>query len=242
MNQSPLQTPLVSVPSWPHAAPLLAGLDERGDLRLATMPLEAIAEALRFQACACALVPPYLLLDDPALCVIPGAGHVASEGCTTERLTTTHALESIRRIQVTPEARHLTIYVQVIFAERGLPAPEFVPVDIANPGDALLVTGAGEQSLSAAGYNLAELWRATTDTPLVLGVWACHGNGPIRLLRTVLGEAARRGTADCDRDETGVVRYTYEILSAESDCLRALHRLARQHTIAGATVESIAFC
>ncbi|MBL7647080.1 MAG: hypothetical protein JNK74_12915 [Candidatus Hydrogenedentes bacterium] len=242
MNQSPLHTPLVGVPSWPEAAPLLAGLDERGDLRLATMPLEAIAEALRLQACACALVPPSLLLDDPALCVIPGAGLVAAEGCTTERLTTTHALESVRRIQVTPQARHLAIYVQVIFAARGLPAPEFVPVDSAAPGDAMLVTGAGEQRLSAAGYNLAKLWRTTTDTPLVLGVWACQGNAPIRLLRTVLGEAARRGTAEYDRGESGVLGYTYEILSAESECLRALHRLARQYAIAGATVESIAFC
>lgn len=242
MVQSPFLPPLIGVPSWPHAAPLLSGLDERGDLRLAAMPVEAIAEALRLQACACALVPPCVLLDDPALCVIPGAGLAAREGGTTERLITTRALESVRRIQVTPEARHLVIYIQIIFAERGLPMPEFVPPNTADHGDARLVSGAGKKGPSGEGHDVAELWRALTGTPLVLGVWACHGNGPIRLLRTVLGEASRRGEMALNRDVSGGGEYYYRILSAESDCLRALHRLARQHAIAGASVESIAFC
>lgn len=242
MYQSPFLPPLVGVPSWPHAAPLRAGLDERGDLRLATMELEALANALRSQTCACALVPPSQLLEDPALCVIPGAGLVAGERCTTERLITTRAMETIRRIRVTPEARPLSVYAQVIFAERGLTIPELITEDQTDDGDALLVTGAREQSLSAAGYNLAELWRALTDTPLVLGVWACHGNGPIRLLRTVLGEASRRGEMAFDREISGGSEYYYRILSAESECLRALHRLARRHAIAGASVEAIAFC
>jgi predicted solute-binding protein len=242
MVQSPFLTPLVGVPTWQHAAPLLTGLEERGDLRLTAMPVEAIAEALRLQACACALVPPCVLLDDPALCVIPGAGLAAQDGSTTERLITTSALESVRRIQVTPEARHLAIYIQIIFAERGLPMPAFVPPDVADRGDALLVSGAGEKNRPGEGHDLAELWRALTRTPLVLGVWVCHGNSPIRLLRTVLGESARRGEAELNKNVSGAGEYYYRILSAESECLRALHRLARHHAIAGASVESIAFC
>lgn len=242
MVQSPFLTPLVGVPTWPHAAPLLTGLDERGDLRLAAMPVEAIAEALRLQACACALVPPCVLLDDPALCVIPGAGLAAQEGGTTERLITTGALESVHRIAVTPEARHLVIYLQIIFAEQGLAMPEFVPPDMAERGDALLVSGPGETVQSGEGHDVAELWRALTGTPLVLGVWVCHGNGPIRLLRTVLGEASRRGEVELNKNVSGAAEYYYRILSAESECLRALHRLARRHAIAGASVESIAFC
>ncbi len=242
MYQSPFLTPLVGVPIWPHAAPLLTGLDERGDLRLTAMPVEAIAEALRLQACTCALVPPCVLLDDPGLRVIPGAGLAVEEGGTTERLITSDALESVRRIQVTPEARRLAVYIQVIYAERGLPMPEFALPNAAERGDALLVSGANEGGPSDEGHNVAELWRALTHTPLVLGVWVCHENGPIRLLRTVLGEASRRGEMEFNRDVPGGSNYYYRILSAESECLRTLHRLARRHAIAGASVESIAFC
>ena len=242
MYQNPFLPPLVAVPSWPHATPLLAGLDERGDLRLATMELDEIAEALRTEKCACALVPPAVLLDNPALCVLPGAGLVAGEDSTMERLLSNRALESIRRIKVTAEARPLSIYLQIIFATRGIPVPIIIPSDEDEDGDALLVTGAGLPTAATTGYNIADLWRTTTGTPLVLGVWACQGAGPIRMLRTVLGEAARRGTSASEDHGTSGPPYTYRMLSEESECLRTLHRLARQFAIAGASVESIAFC
>lgn len=242
MYPSPFPPLTLAVPNWPHAAPLLAGLDERGDLAIASMAPGDVIEALRNRSCACALVPPALLLADPDLAVIPGAGLVAGATCNSEQLIATSPLEAIRRVRVAVEAQPLSLYLQCIFAARGLPLPELVSWDRAESADAQLLSGADQRAPDAQGYNVAELWRATTDTPLVLGVWACHASHAIRRLRTLLGEAAQRGIAEGDQPPLGGGAYTYQLLSAESDCLRTLHRLARTHAIAGATVESIAFC
>jgi predicted solute-binding protein len=237
MFHEPYHTPVIGIPPWSAAAPLLSGLDGRGDLRLNVLPADQLGTALATGQCACALHSPGGLLEDPALCVIPGAGLVAINTDSRERLVTELPLESIRRITVAPGAWVLTLYVQVLFRELRLPVPELVAEEDPQDGDAVLVSGVDGGSTVQESHDVAALWRATTGSPLVLGVWASHGNGPLRLLRQVLGEAARQG-------EAGTVPegYTYRLLSGESDGLRTLHRLARHHAIAGASVESIGFC
>lgn len=237
MFHEPYHTPVIGIPLWSAAAPLLSGLDGRGDLRLNVLPADQLGTALATWECACALLNPADLLEDPALCVIPGAGLVANDTVSRERLVTELPLESIRRIAVAPGASILALYVQVLFRELGLSAPELVAEGELQDGDAVLVSGVDGGYTAQESHDVAALWRATTESPLVLGVWACHGNGPLRLLRQVLGEAARQG-------EAGTVPegYTYRLLSEESDGLRTLHRLAKHHAIAGASVESIGFC
>lgn len=242
MFQSPFLPPLIGVPPWPAIAPLITGLDARGDLRLITLSPEQFAAPRGDHDCACALVSAATLLDDPALHVLPGAGLVARETTTTERLLCEGPLDSIRRIFVTPGALTLQRHVQVLFAERGLPVPEMVAAQHGEAEAATLVSGVdGRDRHDRAGYDVAEMWRECTDTPLVLGVWVCRSDGPIRLLRQVLAEAARRGEAELNGAETAR-HYDYRILSAASDSIRTLHRLARHHAIAGASVESIGFC
>lgn len=232
---------VIGVPPWPAIAPLISGLDDRGDLKLTTLFPDRHADPLGELGCACALVSPATLLDAPALHVLPGAGFVVNETSPSERLLWDGALESIRRISVTPGAIALERYVQVLFAEQGLPVPELVEAEYEDSEEATLVSGVDSSPNDRAGYDVAAMWRACTGTPLVLGVWACRSDGPIRLLRHVLGEAARRGEAELDGSEA-TRHYYYRILSAESDSIRALHRLARKHAIAGANVEAIGFC
>ena len=242
MFQSPFNPPVVGVPPWRAIAPLIAGLDDRGDLKLITLSPERRADPLGEHGCACGLVSPATLLDDPALHAIPGAGFVARETGNSERLLCDAPLASIRRISVTPGAVALERYVQVLFAELGLPLPDLIPAERSEAGEATLVSGVDSSPNEGAGHDIAAMWRECTDTPLVLGVWACRSDGPIRLLRHVLGEAALRGEAALDGSDATTRHYYYRMLSAESDSIRALHRLARKHAIAGANVEAIGFC
>jgi predicted solute-binding protein len=232
----------IGVPPWPAIAPLVLGLKERGDMRLLTLTPEQIAVSLRGDHCACALIAPALLLDDPELHVLPGAGLVVRETGTSERLVCDAPLESIRRVFVTPGAEALTLYVRLLFAEQGLSIPEFNSAQDGSASDATLISGVERDHGNIAGHDVAAMWRECTDTPMVLGVWACRSNGPIRVMRHVLGETAIRGEADLDGANAVTRNYYYRMLSAESDSIRALHRLARKHAIAGATVESIGFC
>ena len=117
-----------------------------------------------------------------------------------------------------------------------------ISVQDGGDSDATLISGVDIDHEICAGYDVPAMWRERTDTPLVLGVWACRSDGPIRLMRHVLGEAAQRGEATHDGYSTASRNYYYRMLSAESDAIRTLHRLARRHAIAGATVESIGFC
>jgi predicted solute-binding protein len=242
MFQSPFNPPVVGVPMWNVIAPLISGLNERGDIKLTTLPPKECADPLGEHGCACALVSPAALLDDPALRVLPGAGLVARETASSERLLCDASLESICRILVTPDALGLVRYVQVLFAERGLPQPTMVATGNAESADATLVSGVDSDPSDIAGYDIAALWRECTDTPFVRAVWVCRSDGPARLLRHVLGEAALRGVAALAEADVATRHYSYRMLSAESDTLRTLHRLARRHAIAGANVESIGFC
>ena len=234
---SPFLPTVVGVPgALPEAGPLLNGLDERGDLKLLFLPTYQLGGALLRQECACALVPPSVVLEDATISIIPGAGLVAVEGSRAAWLMTDLPLESIRRIRVEPSAQALAVYVQVLFAERGLSASALCAPDVSGTEtDATLIWDG--TAAKKAGFNVEALWRECTDTPLVLAVWACRDSGAIRLLRQVLGEAARRGEA-----EAGSTTLSYRILSAESESIRTLHCLARKHAIAGASVESIGFC
>jgi len=242
MFPNPFIPPVVAVPPWPTVAPLITGLEDRGDLKLLTLTPDQIIVSLCEHRCACALVSPACLLDESELHVLPGAGFVVRDTATSERLLADGPLESVRRIQVTPGAEFLTLYVRVLFLERGLPMPEMIPVRDDGDSDATLISGVDVEHGICAGYDVAAMWRECTDTPLVLGVWACRSDGPIRLMRHVLGEAAQRGEAMHDESGTASRNYYYRMLSAESDCIRTLHHLARRHAIAGATVESIGFC
>ena len=242
MSQNPFIPPVIGGPPWPAVAPLIAGLEHRGDLKLAFHSPVRGADPLSEHGCACALVSPATLLDDPALRVLPGAGLVTRETATSERLLCNVPLESIRRILVTPGGITLERYVQVLFAERGLPLPAMVTAESGESGDATLVSGVDSNQNDPAGYDIAAMWRECTDTPLVLGVWACRSDGPIRLLRHVLGEAAQRGESELDGSDAVTQQYYYRMLSAESNSIRALHHLARKHAIAGANVEAIGFC
>lgn len=232
----------IGVPPWPAIAPLLAGLEERVDIKLRALSTEQVSVSLNEHRCVCALIAPALLLNEPELHVLPGAGLVTRDTATSERLLCDAPLESIRRILVTPGTEPLTLYVRVLFAERGLPIPEIISAQDDGDSDATLISGVNRDHGSEAGYDVAAMWRECTSTPLVLGVWACRSHGPIRLMRQVLGEAARRGEAMTERNPGVTQQYYYRMLSAESDAIRMLHRLARKHAIAGATVESIGFC
>lgn len=238
MFSSPFLPTVVGVPAaLPEAGPLLNGLDERGDLTFLVLPAGQLGGALLRQECACALVSPSVVLEDRTLSIIPGAGLVAVEDSPVARLVTDLPLDSVRQIRVEPRAEALAAYVRVIFAERGLPSPILSRSDDEVSLDATLVLDDAPTGCVRAGFNVEALWRECTGTPLVLAVWVCRESGPIRILRQVLGEAARRGAV-----ERPSASFSYQVLSAESECLRALHRLARKHAIGGASVESIGFC
>lgn len=238
MYPNPTHVPVVALPSWPEALPLIAGLDQRGDLNLHFMRSARLVDALRNGECDCALLPPTALLENPDLRVIPGAGLIAMDHSPVERLFSKLPLKEIKRIQTSDRSAPIAPFVQVLFVTQGLRCPELINDDDGETLGATLSSGVQ----APGGHDIAALWREQTGTPLVLGVWACRHDGPARHLRHVLGEAARCGEQTSAESVDHPQWYHYRMLSRESESIRTLHHLARQHAIAGANVESIVFC
>ena len=249
----PLQTPAIAVPDCYYVRPLLHGLHLREDLSLRSCEPDGLMDVLSDPACCCAFVSPTALLRDDRLSVLPGAGAVAREAAVSERLITSAPLEAVRTVAVAPGAAHLVDYIRVLFAERGLPQPDFFAEGdgAATAEIARLVSGDSGLAHDAAipGHDVGALWKECTGMPMVLGLWACTPMAPYRLLRQVLGEAARQeeealaGKAATSGAEVATKDHLYyRLLSLESDSIRTLHALARRHAICETSAESIAFC
>lgn len=247
--------PIVAAPDLFYARPLLADLEHRRDFALELLPQDAIAEALSTGRCACGLVSPTALLRNANLSVLPGAGVAATRSTPSERLITSVPLDRIRTIAVTPGAAPLEDYLRVLYAERGIPAPAFLPASApaSDSADATLASGDTTPMGDEEYVDIGKLWKETTGLPMVLAVWACGPRSPYRMLRQTLAEAARRGVeeraahgSDAPEEDTGESlnrsHYYFQVLSQESDSIRALHEGARRHAISETIVESIAFC
>lgn len=228
----------IAAPPWSAANPLLVGLERRSDVIVQRLPLETIADDLRRGALSCALIPPALLLRLPALTILPGTGLIARPGAATERILTEAPLADIRKLAVPPGLESLALYVELCFALRGWPLPaRYAPGE--RPEAPTLSSALDGTPPTDPGHDIAALWEDCTDLPLVLAAWVCTGPAHTRKLRQILAESAREGVEAMAPETT---RYRYELLSAESECLRRLHCLCETHAIGGATVESMVFC
>lgn len=250
MFDDTIRLPLVGISDTYQARPLAGALASRQDLKLVYASPGEMSTMLDQGRCDCALLPPAALLTDARFMVLPGSGVVAHKAAVSERLITTLPLEEVHTIATAAESEHLCAYVNVLFAERGLPAPTFVQ-DTNAPVDATLISGDAGLTTADGGYDLGTLWFETTELPMVLGAWVCAATAPYRRLRQLLGEAGRDCVSPGAAPHGEVIgrarsvidaHYYYRLLSLESDSLRRLHALAVRHAICETSSESIAFC
>ncbi len=228
----------VAFPEVYYTTPLVAKLQQRLDLTLHPLaPAQLDASAL--QQHGCVLLSPAALLAVSEIRLLPGMG-VSAHGATgTERLLSSAPLEEIVDVQVHPDAAHLLPLLELLYLARDLTPPTPVPYDAGATAPLLCSGDVGRALGDREGHDLGELWHALTELPLVLGVWACAPGAPYRMLRTVLATAAREGTVEEDGD-AGLLHH--ELLSRESDSIRAFHTLAVSHGRAEASSEAIVFC
>lgn len=228
----------IAVPPWAAAAPLLVGLERRGDVMVKRLPLESIAHELQRGGTTCALIPPALILRLPDLAILPGAGITARPGAATERILMEAPLADLRSLVVHPDLESLALYVELSFAQRGWSPPaRIAPGD--RPDAPTLCSALEGNPAAGPGHDIAALWEDCTALPLVLAAWVCTGPAHTRKLRQLLAESAREGSESMDSRGTA---YRYELLSGESESLRMFHHLCRTHAIGGATAESMVFC
>ena len=228
----------VAFPEVYYTAPLVTNLQQRFDLVLHSVaPAQLDASALAHHGCV--LLPPSALLAAPEIRLLPGIG-VSAHGATgTERLLSAAPLEEIVEVQIHPDATHLRPLLELLYLAKGLTPPTPLPYEIDGTAPLLCSGDAGRTMIDRAGHDLGILWHEVMELPLVLGVWACAPDAPYRTLRTVLGAAAREGSMQKNAG-TGLLHH--ELLSRESDSLRAFHALAVSHGRAEANSEAIAFC
>lgn len=228
----------VAYPDVYYTTPLVSGLVARRDLTLhALPPHQSDVSALTQHGCV--FVPPSVLLEAPELRLLPGIG-VAAHGATgSERLVTSAPLEGITEIGIHPEAGHLWPILELLYLARELTPPSRVPYAADGSVPCLISGNTGQEMADAPGHDLGTLWHETTELPLVLGVWACAPGSPYRMLRTVLGGAARSDVAMAPGERS--LLHT-SLLSRESDSLRALYALAVTHGRAEANEAAIVFC
>jgi len=180
----------VSIVQYLNTAPLVRGLTHgplRGKYELSFTVPSQCAEELRTGAADIAILPAIEYQRIEGLAILPNLAIASKNKVRSLLLVAKEPLGEIRRIALDRSSRSTQALTRILCAKKWKITPEFFEAEpdverMLQEADAGLVIGdpALRLALSGAGgagfavHDIVEEWRALTDLPAVLAVWAAR--------------------------------------------------------------------
>jgi chorismate dehydratase len=237
--------------SYLNAKPLIYGLEQFEDLKIALDVPSRLLEDLQGDLFDVALLPviDYQRMDD--LVIVP-AGGIGSDGATlTVRIFSKTPLAQIQSLACDTDSHTSVALARIVLAEHLGIRPEFIPLDRAKENDARLLIGDKVISDEPRDFphqlDLGEAWRNLTGLPFVFAVWIARKGVDLRDLPARLERAKRDGLAHVDeiieqhaaprRWSADVAKkyllhhLRFDIGARELEGIRRFHALASKHAL-----------
>ncbi len=180
----------VSIVQYLNTAPLVRGLTHgplRGKYELSFTVPSQCAEELRTGAADIAILPAIEYQRIEGLAILPNLAIASKTKVRSLLLVAKKPLGEIRRIALDRSSRSTQALTRILCAKKWKIAPEFFEAEpdvermlesadaglvIGDPALRLALTGAGGAGFAV--YDMVEEWRALTDLPAVLAIWAAR--------------------------------------------------------------------
>jgi len=188
-----VRLPRISIVEYLNTAPLVRGFTHgplRGKYELSFTVPSQCAEALRSGAVDIAIIPAIEYQRTKGLVVLPGMCIASKRTVRSLLLVSKEPLRKVKRIALDRSSRSTQTLTRILCEKQWGIAPEFFEADpelnaMLERADAALLIGdpalrvalRGERALKMEGvrlhvYDIVEEWRAMTNLPAVLAVWA----------------------------------------------------------------------
>ncbi|HEX5131976.1 MAG TPA: MqnA/MqnD/SBP family protein [Candidatus Krumholzibacteria bacterium] len=244
------------------ARPLLYGLLNDESLRGAVVfePAAAIVDSFGRGRCDAALVPTIEYLRGAGQYLLAGPALIGRSAPGGMVLVAQKPIDALERVAVGEFCRNAVAVLRIVLAENHSVFPDLLVEkridqdDWRERYDAVLLTGDAALRETSAGkvtgiirYNLAEMWKSLTRTPLVHAVWVYNdrrlANEVSLLLTASRDEGAGRLPAVAEElarttgfDEMMLYdhlsrAWSYDLGERELDGLRVLNDLARKYDL-----------
>lgn len=188
--------------SFLNARPLIYGLGEQPDLRLALDVPARLIDGLRDRRFDVALLPviDYQRMDDLRLLPVGGIG---CDGPTlTVRVFSHVPPRDITALACDPDSHTSVALARIVFDKLFDRRPEFIPLSDASsrPGEARLLIGDKVVCEEPAGFehqlDLGGAWKELTGLPFVFAVWVARDDADLGDLPQRLAAARVAGLAN----------------------------------------------
>lgn len=242
--------------------PLLFGLlhDETLRERVRFEPAANIVESFARGRCDAALIPTIEYLRGTGQYVVAGPALIGRAAPGSVMLVSQKPVDEIQRVAVGEFCRNAVAVLRIVLAENHGVFPDLLVEKRINDDDwrdrydAVLLTGDAafleansERVKGLIRYNVADVWKSVTRTPLVHAVWVYDDRrlaNEIALLLTasrdegcgrlaaVAEDAARISGVDAMAIYDYLTRnWSYELGDEELDGIRVLNDLARKYDL-----------
>jgi chorismate dehydratase len=242
--------------------PLLCGLrnGHAHEARLTYEPQASLVDSFERGRYDAALVPSIEYLRGAGRFLLPGPALVGRSAPGGVLLVSQKPLEELQRVAVGEYCRTPVAALRIILAEQQHVFPDLLVEKRINEDDwrdrydAALITGdaalreaAAEPTEGLARFNVTEMWKALTKTPLVHSVWVSDEESRLEEIRNVLvslcafglerlASLAEEIAAALSMDAMVAYDYltrawSYELGDAELEGLRALSEFARKYNL-----------
>jgi chorismate dehydratase len=193
--------------SYLNARPLIEGLLEDEEVRLALEVPSRLLELMREDAADVALLPVIDYQRMEGLTIIP-AGGIGSDGATlTVRVFSRAAVEKIQTVACDTDSHTSVALARVILSRAYGLRPEFVKLAAAGersdePTEARLLIGDKVVCEEPQGFevqlDLGAEWKKLTGLPFVFATWMARGGVDMAWAQAVLQRAKQRGLGRID--------------------------------------------
>jgi chorismate dehydratase len=202
----PLQRYRIGSVSYLNAKPLIYGIEDAQNIRLALDVPAKLIDGLRDHRFDIALLPiiDYQRLDDLRLLT---SGGIGCDGPTlTVRIFSRVPINQIQTLSCDVHSHTSVALARVILAEQYHRRPEFVAFDHSHRSpqvEAMLLIGDKVVCEEPAGYphqiDLGQAWKELTGLPFVFAAWVARGNAELGDLPIQLEQAKAEGMAHLDQ-------------------------------------------
>jgi chorismate dehydratase len=242
--------------------PLLCGLrnGHAHEARLTYEPQTTLVDSFERGRYDAALVPSIEYLRGAGRYLLPGPALVGRSAPGGVLLVSHKPLEELQRVAVGEYCRTPVAVLRIVLAEQHQVFPDLLVEKRINEDDwrdrydAALITGdaalreaAAEPTEGLARFNVTEMWKSLTKTPLVHSVWVSDEESRLEEIRNVLVSLCAFGLERLASlaEEIGIAlsmdamvaydyltrAWSYELGDAELEGLRALSEFARKYDL-----------